>query len=172
MIRVMGEEAFRCFGLTADKPARESGKKSLRYERMMKRLGIALAVSAIVAGCGGGGAGTEGPNPFAGHFAGSWSQPSGFIGQPPLRLGQLDVSVDTSGAVTGTFSETSPNRSGALTGEIRRNGNWTFSVVFSSETVNYNGSVQRTGNVLNGSFIEAGMGGGGFFPSFQLAAQP
>jgi hypothetical protein len=59
-----------------------------------------------------------------------------------------------------------------LTGKIHRNGDWSFAVIFSNETIQYDATAKRTGNVLNGSFFESGMGTGGFFPSFQLIAPP
>lgn len=139
-----------------------------RYVRLMKKLAIGI-LAAVAVGCGGSNGG--GVSTFQGHFAGEWIQLSELSGQA-LNEGTFDIVVDRSGDVTGTFSETHPVRSGAVTGKIRNNGVWSFNVVFPSGMVRYNADAELEQGVMKGTFLEVDTGIAGFYPYFELSAQP
>ncbi len=84
----------------------------------------ALAATAIVAGCGGGG-GTKTPSPFAGTWAGVWSGGG--------QRGNMFITVGGDGALSGVIENTTFGMSTSVTGSISADGSIEASYRYAGE---------------------------------------
>lgn len=85
---------------------------------------VILAVSVLLAGCGGGGSSAP-PSPFAGAWAGVLGVAA--PGDPGMPTA-IQLSVDRKGHLSGTWSD--DGGSGPVTGVVSAGGTMTFSLGF------------------------------------------
>lgn len=86
--------------------------------KTLSLVALAVLVGVVVALSGCGGTDTAGSSPFAGDWTGTFSIPA------DSEVGTLTLHVSAAGVVSGTFTNTTAEVSGALAGTISDDGDF------------------------------------------------
>lgn len=81
------------------------------------------------------------------------------------------MEISEKGQISGRFTDSTPYQEGTLSGRIRNDGEFTFTVTFESGRTQYVGNARLEENHLTGFFGEIGVGYINF-PGFDLTRQP
>src|SRR5881409_3945677 len=102
---------------------------------------IGLTAMLVAAGCGSLGKSSSDASPFGGHWSGPWADTASAGDH-----GTLDMVVGTDGKLTGSDTDTTAGRTGAMTGAISKTGTVTAAVTYPGMP-----AVSMTGTVSMGA---------------------
>src|SRR6266568_7277425 len=102
---------------------------------------MGLTAMLVAAGCGSLGKSSSDASPFGGHWSGPWADTASAGDH-----GTLDMVVGTDGQLTGSDTDTTAGRTGAVTGALSKTGTLTAAVTYPGMP-----AVSMTGTVSMGA---------------------
>lgn len=114
------------------------------------KIAVLALLSFMLISCGGSGLSLA--SPFSGHFIGTWNEDG-------PDVGTADVTISTSGHVSGTYADTTANQSGTISGSIQITGTTTLTIrVTGQPNLIEVGTwtLSQDGQTLSGSLLNSG----------------